>query len=336
MSSSGQDATLDGASASTLPSNIFFRPRMCTVSHCREILSGDYQFLRCEKHRVQNRHHSKLKRVRDKKSKATAYGEWTALATAVAPGHAGAEANEVSDAGASEEERNSDERYHADDLEDRDRAAEAELREALLQKLGPSASLADTRLGEPSTGVPPAARGSRRTNHVCSIRACYNLLSPSNPWKMCDPCRARDRAGRREKALRGDVVDKPKKRKASPEGDGDGTTKKKTRRKRKKRNGENADDDGTEGPPGSTIMQLNSLFTTVPLRFATQEVSVADSAQPNSSGDTASRASPPKEPSNVIFMEPLLPEGEATVTTLPSEPSVLSTSAGDNSTVSFI
>ena len=44
--------------------------RMCTVSHCHVILSGDYEYRRCEQHRVQNRHHSKLKRVRDKEEKA--------------------------------------------------------------------------------------------------------------------------------------------------------------------------------------------------------------------------------------------------------------------------
>lgn len=43
--------------------------RMCTVSHCHVILSGDYEYRRCEQHRVQNRHHSKLKRVRDKEEK---------------------------------------------------------------------------------------------------------------------------------------------------------------------------------------------------------------------------------------------------------------------------
>ena len=45
---------------------------MCTVSHCREILPVGYAFLRCERHRIQNRHHSKLKRVRDKDAKAQA------------------------------------------------------------------------------------------------------------------------------------------------------------------------------------------------------------------------------------------------------------------------
>lgn len=37
-----------------------------------------YQYLRCERHRIQNRHHSKLKRVRDKSSKAQALEEWYA------------------------------------------------------------------------------------------------------------------------------------------------------------------------------------------------------------------------------------------------------------------
>lgn len=49
--------------------------------------------------------------------------------------------------------------------------------------------------------VPPAARGIRRTNHVCSIKACYNLLAPHVPWKMCDTCRAHDRQVRRNKRL---------------------------------------------------------------------------------------------------------------------------------------
>ena len=44
--------------------------RMCTVSHCHTMLQGHYPFRRCERHRLQNRHHSKLKRVRDKEVKS--------------------------------------------------------------------------------------------------------------------------------------------------------------------------------------------------------------------------------------------------------------------------
>ena len=45
--------------------------RMCTVSHCHTMLQGHYPYRRCERHRLQNRHHSKLKRVRDKEVKST-------------------------------------------------------------------------------------------------------------------------------------------------------------------------------------------------------------------------------------------------------------------------
>ena len=44
--------------------------RMCTVSHCHTMLQGHYPYRRCERHRLQNRHHSKLKRVRDKEVKS--------------------------------------------------------------------------------------------------------------------------------------------------------------------------------------------------------------------------------------------------------------------------
>lgn len=53
--------------------------RMCTVSHCHAILSASYEFRRCEQHRRQNRHHSQLKRVREKEVKSVPIflnGEW--------------------------------------------------------------------------------------------------------------------------------------------------------------------------------------------------------------------------------------------------------------------
>jgi hypothetical protein len=39
---------------------------MCTVSHCHKILPGSYRYKRCEQHRLQNRYHSNLKRLREK------------------------------------------------------------------------------------------------------------------------------------------------------------------------------------------------------------------------------------------------------------------------------
>ncbi|KAI0711145.1 hypothetical protein C8T65DRAFT_829463 [Cerioporus squamosus] len=164
-------------------------PRMCTVSHCREILPGDYQFLRCERHRIQNRHHSKLKRVRDKEVKAHVHDGWAAaVGSQLTGGSAGEDGTE--------ERSVPDVTLSANDIAQVFGELEKELRDGSL------AGGEDTPLGEPTSGVPPAARGTRRTNHVCSIKTCSNLLSPSNPWKMCDLCRSRDRASRRLKALR--------------------------------------------------------------------------------------------------------------------------------------
>ena len=53
--------------------------RMCTVSHCHKILPGYYKYKRCEQHRLQNRHHSQLKRVREREFKGVA-SEKAALA----------------------------------------------------------------------------------------------------------------------------------------------------------------------------------------------------------------------------------------------------------------
>lgn len=55
---------LAAAASTSLPA------RMCTVSHCHKILPGYYRYKRCEQHRLQNRHHSQLKRVREKEVKA--------------------------------------------------------------------------------------------------------------------------------------------------------------------------------------------------------------------------------------------------------------------------
>ncbi|CCM05968.1 uncharacterized protein FIBRA_08209 [Fibroporia radiculosa] len=171
--------------------NVPLPPRMCTVSHCREILPGNYQYLRCERHRIQNRHHSKLKRVRDKEVKALAFDGWVAVA--------GTGIRATSELSGGESPSPS--------LQDTSMESMEQDCDDITGSTGLGVTVdgtipADALSGIPCTGVPPAARGTRRTNHVCSIKACYNLLAPTNPWKMCDSCRARDRAGRRDKALR--------------------------------------------------------------------------------------------------------------------------------------
>ncbi|KAI9063536.1 hypothetical protein FKP32DRAFT_1757971 [Trametes sanguinea] len=197
-------------------------PRMCTVSHCREILPGEYEYLRCEKHRVQNRHHSKLKRVRDKEVKAQAYDGWAtavgARSASVGSADEGQDGEGMSPGASATTDQHLElaeiERHLRDASMGPEYVVAPVVAESGVSTNGAGASssaitpgadgqpLGETPLGEPTHGVPPAARGMRRTNHVCSIKACANLLSPSNPWKMCDLCRSRDRAGRRLKALR--------------------------------------------------------------------------------------------------------------------------------------
>ncbi|KAF8838408.1 hypothetical protein BDN67DRAFT_95359 [Paxillus ammoniavirescens] len=154
--------------------------RMCTVSHCHRVLSGHYKYRRCEQHRLQNRYHSRLKRVREKDLKA------------IGPG--------VFDDG------------DLSDEEDEDHAKKPRLLEPLFTS-APIDIVRGAREDdydneetahymEQMAGIPPAARGIRRDNHVCSVKTCFNLLSPSVPWKMCDTCRAHDRQVRHERRLR--------------------------------------------------------------------------------------------------------------------------------------
>jgi hypothetical protein len=175
---------------------------MCTVSHCREILPVGYEFLRCERHRVQNRHHSKLKRVRDKDAKAQALEGWFATLSTVA-----------SDSQVYEDVQSCEPSSGAEIFEEGESSATP-----VIEMLGidehKQLSGVNVNVVEPSVivfGVPPAARGVRRTNHICSIKGCHNLLSPSMPWKMCDDCREYERTVRKIRALResGVMVDPP-------------------------------------------------------------------------------------------------------------------------------
>ncbi|TFY67156.1 hypothetical protein EVG20_g4040 [Dentipellis fragilis] len=136
--------------------------RMCTVSHCHAVLPTNYEFRRCEQHRLQNRHHSKLKRVRDKESKLVPIFD----------------------------DRRQSSQLYGDGDDDGEMRERSEI-----------PSEADDE--RPSIlGIPPAARGLRRSNHVCTIKWCHNLLDPSSPWKMCEAHREKDRAQRRRKAER--------------------------------------------------------------------------------------------------------------------------------------
>ncbi|KAH9835202.1 uncharacterized protein C8Q71DRAFT_108631 [Rhodofomes roseus] len=276
----------DGGAGPSAP-----RPaRMCTVSHCREILPSDYHFLRCDRHRLQNRHHSKLKRVRDKEVKVAAFNHWMASV-----GHTnGSEPPPalVPDDGSDSEEEH-----------------------------GPSYDNEGTPgTGIPATGLPPAARGMRRTNHVCSIKVCFNLLAPTNPWRMCDACRARDRAHRREKALRDSGVittPPPRAPRRSRTADGvdqeqaggDGAAgdlpKKKKKKKKKKKAVEEAPAESQPGgsDPASTTVQQAPDVEVSGEPQAPGLVFMAPLLPPQSSSAAVTEQAPPSE----IPADPTLP-----------------------------
>ncbi|KAI0252912.1 hypothetical protein BJV78DRAFT_1281257 [Lactifluus subvellereus] len=50
--------------------------------------------------------------------------------------------------------------------------------------------------------IPPPARGARRSNTVCSVKGCHNVLDYRSPWKMCETHREKDRMNRRRKSDR--------------------------------------------------------------------------------------------------------------------------------------
>ncbi|OSX63459.1 hypothetical protein POSPLADRAFT_1139796 [Postia placenta MAD-698-R-SB12] len=303
--------------------NIPLAPRMCTVSHCREILSGDYKFLRCERHRLQNRYHSKLKRVRDKEVKAQAFDGWAAAASANAramsvDSHDGiVELSAATSSGEHDNGLDADGEYSEEVREETEETEEGNASSntaAILSGLsGPQ-----TPFGEPKTGVPPAARGTRRTNHVCSIKACYNLLAPTNPWKMCDLCRAKDRQGRREKALRDSgLLPPPSRPPRTPrtlkskalEGE-EGATKPKKKKKKKKKAQATTEVVAQDSPIASGAGDL-------PEEAVDQRPSPEEMSQPPSDAEVPPESSAPSsEPEPIeqlttvqpalVFMDPLL------------------------------
>ncbi|KAI0372050.1 hypothetical protein BV20DRAFT_1016217 [Pilatotrama ljubarskyi] len=341
-------------------------PRMCTVSHCREILPGDYQYLRCERHRIQNRHHSKLKRVRDKEVKAQVYDGWAAAvgvrATSTGSGEGDQEGRSMSP-----ETDEADLPLELEEIERHLRDASvgseysgphvvAESGVNVQPSQGDTIStdgepLDETPLGEPIHGVPPAARGTRRTNHVCSIKSCANLLSPSNPWKMCDLCRSRDRAGRRLKALRDSGLIPPEladgnieKVKMEVEGkvrgsrtpSGEQGEKKSKKRKKKSEaaategNGsagapQSGDCGSTAGPSGAGGVDSN---VGVSVEHTSGDGSIAPSVlhrvqpsgqtSPSAAGSSSTSifsSMPVSDQNSIVFMDPLSPEEAAKIKT---------------------
>lgn len=171
--------------------------RMCTVSHCHTILTGNYKYRRCEQHRAQNRHHSQLKRVREKELKApnpppAPVPEDTSEFHIWAP-------------------RDQSSKKKDDDLgplftrepinpEETAASSSADVGESGVASGSKGQTVTKKTVEKPP--LPVYNGDGRRKKDVCSVPICQNLLPPTIPWKMCNSCRERDRDIRKNKKLR--------------------------------------------------------------------------------------------------------------------------------------
>jgi hypothetical protein len=193
--------------------------RMCSVSHCKALLPAAHKYKRCEAHRMQNRMHSRIKRDREIERKTRGNRELMETLGGMANVSTGGE----DDAAPEEHEgvgvggwtletgghSGMGNRYiigRASSATGEDgQGLEADTEPSIIPMTDvfPNEQLPQ-EYDEKGVPIPPAIRGARRTNYVCSVAKCFNLLSPRSPWKMCDGCRERDREvrGRVEKLRR--------------------------------------------------------------------------------------------------------------------------------------
>ncbi|KAK7061120.1 hypothetical protein VNI00_000856 [Paramarasmius palmivorus] len=199
------------ATSTSLPvsaSTLVLPQRMCTVSHCHTILPGHYLYKRCDRHRLQNRKHGKLKRVREKVVKEKG------------PDDDGDGDEESIDADAilqDDSEPFDDEAAERQKLEAKAREKAKQLMMARLagtrksrakkprKKEAPTAistNSQDTEQAQPEDAplpqiIPPGpTAGSnhvvndKRRGYSCTAPGCSNLINPYFRWRMCEPCRA--------------------------------------------------------------------------------------------------------------------------------------------------
>ncbi|KAF5383235.1 hypothetical protein D9615_004919 [Tricholomella constricta] len=162
--------TLEKAAHAPLPPSA----RMCTVSHCHKILPGLYRYKRCEQHRLQNRYHSQLKRVREK----------------------GLDGAGGADAGAD----GGDEKVSTEKQEQNGGASGSGSGERMEEDEDGDGSKTEQE-GQRSfdNGAGKEDKPQRkRAVSSCATPACQNLLMPRVRWRHCDICRARERVFQRE------------------------------------------------------------------------------------------------------------------------------------------
>ncbi|KNZ73285.1 hypothetical protein J132_08055 [Termitomyces sp. J132] len=137
--------------------------RICTVSHCRELLPVTHPYKRCDQHRLQNRHHSQLKRTRDLEAKERAEQKQKEESAKENDGMDTPAEAEMQAPQGNEETRQEDEAFDNENMEQE-----------------------------------PKVR--RRSSYSCASTdpKCQNILGRDVRWRHCEICRARATINRRK------------------------------------------------------------------------------------------------------------------------------------------
>ncbi|KAJ7116825.1 hypothetical protein C8R43DRAFT_1038242 [Mycena crocata] len=171
---------LDTRFSRQIPVEVTLPARMCTVSHCHNILPGNYRYKRCETHRIQNRWHSKLKRGREKIEKGFILPDGTVIVT---PGPIKTKSN----AEAKEEKLK------------KLRATEG--KEVDGTKAGPSSSSENVEGSDVTMNNSQPIPRRSKSSSTCREDDCCNLIMPGTRWRTCDSCRALSRSLRQEQQV---------------------------------------------------------------------------------------------------------------------------------------
>ncbi|KAJ7024383.1 hypothetical protein C8F04DRAFT_1131746 [Mycena alexandri] len=172
---------LDTRYSRQIPPDVPLPTRMCSVSHCHNLLPGFYRYKRCETHRTQNRWHSKLNQSREKIQKGFMLPDGTLV---VQPGPIKKKDGEP---GEPKEKKTRKKR-------------ESKANESGEGLAGPSNTGGETTT-DASTAAQVDAPVQKRSKPSGSCREddCCNLLLPGTRWRSCDSCRTIARIFKQQK-----------------------------------------------------------------------------------------------------------------------------------------
>ncbi|KAJ6623053.1 hypothetical protein B0H10DRAFT_2010932, partial [Mycena sp. CBHHK59/15] len=166
--------------------------RMCTVSHCHQILPGFYRYKRCEAHRIQNRWHSKLKRGREKVEKGFMLPDGTPIIT---PGPV--RPKKIAEPKEKKPRKKREEKGKGKEVETAEGDSTSAPGNENAEEDGAPTNEANT--DQSPENESRLGKSSRRSNpYVCRDDQCCNLILPGTRWRVCESCRMRNRISKRE------------------------------------------------------------------------------------------------------------------------------------------